>query len=84
MNFVLQELKIVCELLTVKYGKVYAEACKKESVDTISEKLKHKLSVQSPPKILIEKYLIEIAKNYNVNYEPDPQVMIENVPSTGN
>lgn len=41
---------------------------------TISEKLIHKLSVQAPPKILVEKYLIEIAKNYNIEYEPDPQV----------
>jgi len=32
------------------------------------------MSVQSPPKLLVEKYLIEIAKNYNIEYEPDPQV----------
>jgi len=31
----------------------------------------HKLSVEAPPKILVERYLIEIAKNYNVPYEPD-------------
>lgn len=35
------------------------------------------MSVQSPSKLLVEKYLIEIAKNYNVEYEPDPQVMAE-------
>lgn len=45
-----------------------------EAVETISEKLKHKFGVQPPPKILVEKYLIEIAKNYNIAYEPDPQV----------
>jgi len=43
-------------------------------MDTVSEKLKHKLSLRPPPKILIEKYLIEISKNYNVPYEPDLQV----------
>lgn len=32
------------------------------------------MSIQAPPKILVENYLIEIAKNYNVPYEPDPQV----------
>lgn len=52
----------------------YFQACREEGVNTISEKLKHKLSVQAPPKLLVEKYLIEIAKNYNVSYEPDPQV----------
>lgn len=50
------------------------QACRVEGIESISEKLKHKMSVQSPPKILVEKYLIEIAKNYNVPYEPDPQV----------
>ena len=42
---------------------------------TVSEKLMHKLSVQAPPKLTVEKYLIEIAKYYNVEYEPDPQVL---------
>lgn len=36
----------------------------------------HKLSVESPPKILVERYLIEIAKNYNVPYEPDAMVRV--------
>ncbi|KAM4894383.1 IST1 homolog isoform 2-T4 [Sylvia borin] len=39
--------------------------------------LMHKLSVEAPPKILVERYLIEIAKNYNVPYEPDSVVMAE-------
>lgn len=33
------------------------------------------MSIQAPPKLLVEKYLIEIAKIFNVEYEPDPQVM---------
>ncbi|XP_975783.1 IST1 homolog isoform X5 [Tribolium castaneum] len=70
-----QELKVIADLLTAKYGQNYAEACRIESVETISEKLKHKLSIQSPAKLLVEKYVIEIAKSYNVPYEPDPQVM---------
>ncbi|XP_046536246.1 IST1 homolog isoform X3 [Equus quagga] len=42
--------------------------------------LMHKLSVEAPPKILVERYLIEIAKNYNVPYEPDSVVMAEAPP----
>lgn len=76
-NLYLQELKVISDLLTAKYGKIYADACRNENVNTISDKLKHKLSVQSPPKILVERYLIEIAKNYNVEYTPDEQVMRE-------
>ena len=72
-----QEMKVVADILTTKYGRQYADACREEVMKTISEKLKHKLSVQSPSKILVEKYLIEIAKNYDIEYEPDPQVMVE-------
>lgn len=71
----IQEIKVIADLLTAKYGQQYAEACRIESVDTISPKLKHKLSIQSPPKILVEKYVIEIASVFNIPYEPDPQVM---------
>ncbi|XP_030038768.1 IST1 homolog isoform X2 [Manduca sexta] len=77
MHTDIQELKVISDLFTAKYGKIYADACRNESVNTISDKLKHKLSVQSPPKILVERYLIEIAKNYNVEYTPDEQVMRE-------
>lgn len=72
-----QEVKVIADILTSKYGRQYTEACREEAIQTISEKLKHKMSVQSPSKLLVEKYLIEIAKNYNVEYEPDPQVMAE-------
>ncbi|CAH0728957.1 unnamed protein product, partial [Brenthis ino] len=77
MHTDVQELKIISDLLTAKYGKIYADACRSENVNTISDKLKHKMSVHSPPKILVERYLIEIAKNYNVEYTPDEQVMRE-------
>lgn len=43
----------------------------------------HKLSVEAPPKILVERYLIEIAKNYNVPYEPDSVVMVSACKSGG-
>lgn len=69
------ELKIVAEQLAAKYGKPYALACRENGVGTVSEKLMHKLSVQAPPKITVEKYMIEIAKYYSVDYEPDTQVL---------
>lgn len=70
------ELKIIGDQLSLKYGKPYAAACRDNAIGTVAPKLMHKLSVQAPPKILVEKYLIEIAKNYNVEYEPDPQVQL--------
>lgn len=77
------EMKVIADLLMAKYGRQYADACREEAVTSISEKLKHKMSVQSPPKLLVEKYLIEIAKNYNIEYEPDPQIMKEDPQSMG-
>ena len=71
----IQELKTVSDQLVAKYGKPYGLACRENSVGTVSEKLMHKMSVQAPPKLTVEKYIIEIAKYYNVEYEPDPQVM---------
>ncbi|XP_043278507.1 IST1 homolog [Venturia canescens] len=72
-----QELKVIADILTSKYGRQYTEACREEAVQSISEKLKHKMSIQMPSKLLVEKYLIEIANNSNLEYEPDPQVMAE-------
>ncbi|CAH1105873.1 unnamed protein product [Psylliodes chrysocephalus] len=71
----IQEIKVIADLLATKYGPQYAEACRIESIEAVSAKLKHKLSIHAPPKLLVEKYMIEIAKCYNVAYEPDPQVM---------
>lgn len=71
------ELKIIADQLAVKYGKPYALAARENSLNSVNEKLVHKLSVQAPPKILVEKYLIEIAKSHNVPYEPDNEVLAE-------
>lgn len=61
------------EVIIIKSIYIF-QACRSENMDTVSQKLKHKLSLRPPPKILVEKYLIEISKNYNVPYEPDLQV----------
>jgi len=75
------ELKVIADQLAVKYGKPYALAARENALKTVNEKLVHKLSVQAPPKILVEKYLIEIAKSHNVPYEPDTEVLAEEEPA---
>jgi len=73
-----QELKIVADVFAAKFGKPWAEAIRDgHGPLKASEKLQHKLAIHAPPKLLVEKYLIEIAKVYNIEYEPDPQVMSE-------
>lgn len=64
--------------MTTKYGKLFAETARTTTGDhNVSEKLMHKLAIQAPPKLLVEKYLVEIASIYKIDYEPDPQVMKE-------
>uniref|UniRef100_A0A8D8UU49 IST1 homolog n=1 Tax=Cacopsylla melanoneura TaxID=428564 RepID=A0A8D8UU49_9HEMI len=79
----IKELKEISAIFGTMYGKQYIDAVKQEAVETISEKLKHKMGIQPPPKILVEKYLIEIAKNYEVPYTPDAQIMLEDSQSKG-
>ncbi|XP_010139500.1 PREDICTED: IST1 homolog isoform X2 [Buceros rhinoceros silvestris] len=76
------ELKIVADQLCAKYSKEYGKLCRTNQIGTVNDRLMHKLSVEAPPKILVERYLIEIAKNYNVPYEPDSVVMAE-APAAG-
>ncbi|XP_073843573.1 increased sodium tolerance 1-like protein isoform X1 [Musca autumnalis] len=72
------ELKVISDIFIQKYGPEFAEKTRTATGDHhVSEKLMHKLQLQAPPKLLVEKYLIEIAKNYNIEYEPDPQVINE-------
>lgn len=71
------ELKVISEQLTAKFGKQYVAAVKENQFNTVNEKLIRKLSVQAPKRLLVEQYLIEIAKSHKVPYEPDPRVMVE-------
>jgi len=70
-----QELKVVSDQLTIKYGRPYAVECVGNRNGQVADRLMHKMSVQAPPKLTVERYLIEIAKYYNVEYEPDTQVL---------
>ncbi|MFH4981795.1 hypothetical protein AB6A40_008504 [Gnathostoma spinigerum] len=74
------EFKVISDQLTIKYGKPFAEAARANSLEfpaKVSEKLISKLSVHNPPKILVERYMIEIAKAAGIPFIPDPNVMRE-------
>jgi vacuolar protein sorting-associated protein IST1 len=70
------EFKTISEILSHKYGKKYAEACRNDTLESVNPKVKRRLGVEPPNKLLVEQYLIEIAKNFNVNYKPDDSVML--------
>lgn len=72
-----KELKVVHDILMIKYGKPFAIAAKENQMKSVNEKLMVKMGVQAPPKILVERYLIEIAKSLNVEYTPDEEILRE-------
>jgi vacuolar protein sorting-associated protein IST1 len=65
--------------LGYKYGKKYAEACKTDALNNVNDKVKKRLGLDAPSKLLVEQYLMEIAKNFNVPFEPDQSVMLVNI-----
>ncbi|XP_032222879.2 IST1 homolog isoform X2 [Nematostella vectensis] len=71
-----QEFKVIAEQLGYKFGKTFAHEAATNSNDTVNPRLILKLSPKPPPKILVERYLIEIARSHNVQFEPDPLVML--------
>ena len=42
-----QELLVVSEQLSLKYGKEFAQSCRANALQVVNEKLVHKLSVQA-------------------------------------
>ncbi|VDL65390.1 unnamed protein product [Nippostrongylus brasiliensis] len=72
------EFRTISDQLTVKYGKPFAEAARANQLEfpaKVSPKLIAKLSVAAPPKVLVERYMIEIASSAGVPFVPDPDVM---------
>ena len=73
----IQEFKPIADEFAAKYGKEFAVACRSNELSNVSEKVMHKLSVQAPPKSLVERYMAEIAKSYNIPFEPDASIVAQ-------
>lgn len=71
------ELKVIADQLGRKYGKQYVMAVKDNQLKTVNETLMKKMGMQVPPKVLVEKYLVEIAKDQKIDYKPDPRILKE-------
>lgn len=64
------ELNQVKKQLSYKFGKEFAKAAEANANGKVNERLLEKLSVQPPSAHLVVAYLKEIAKEYNVDWEP--------------
>lgn len=71
------ELVKVHKQLARKFGKEFCKSCEKNSLSNVNEKLVNKLSINTPPSILVEKYISEIAKSFNIPYTAPPQEKAE-------
>ena len=68
------ELRVITDELQHKYGKEYALAARANKLNTVNPKLMQKMSEQAPNKLLVEKYLVEIAASHKVPFKPDQEM----------
>ncbi|KXH41912.1 spt3 [Colletotrichum simmondsii] len=68
----IKELQVVRTLLAEKYGKEFVLAAMDNSDGKVSDKVVKKLSVTPPREELVQGYLEEIAKAYNVDWPKRP------------
>lgn len=73
-----QEFGIIAHQFEEKFGKEFAHQAKSNLSGTVNAKVIHRLGVEPIKKSLIENYLVEIARNYHQEYQPDPSAFLEN------
>jgi hypothetical protein len=70
------ELKQISEQLALKYGRPFAEQARANKTNSVNERIVERMSVQAPPRSLVENYLVEIGKSHNVPYTADPSAFL--------
>ncbi|DAZ92558.1 TPA: hypothetical protein N0F65_012788 [Lagenidium giganteum] len=71
------ELAEVKKQLTKKYGQDFAAAAMRNLDGCVNERVIQKLSVQPPSAYLVVNYMKEIAKQFNVEWEPDEAAVVD-------
>ncbi|KFD67307.1 hypothetical protein M514_05037 [Trichuris suis] len=71
------ELREISDQLSIKYGRMFVDACRENRFAKVNTKLLQKLSIQTPSKVLVEKYMIEIAECHGVEFKPNLKVLKE-------
>ncbi|KAI8335042.1 regulator of Vps4 activity in the MVB pathway-domain-containing protein [Chlamydoabsidia padenii] len=73
-----KELSAVRDQLGAKFGKEFLLAAMENTDDVVSPRVLTKLQVNAPDPFLVERYLEEIAKTYDVSWQSDILVHEEN------
>jgi len=71
------ELGQVTLMFKKHFGPEYVSMCEQNKLSLVDTDLLRCLSCDLIPKLLIEKYLVEICRSQNVPFEPDPTVMAQ-------
>jgi len=74
------ELVEVRKQLVAKYGKQFAEDASNNTNSCVNERLFEKLSVKPPSSFLVARYLVEIAKEYKVDWNPPEDSLSNHLP----
>ncbi|XP_075043556.1 IST1 homolog [Mixophyes fleayi] len=69
MQTEVSELKTVVSQLCYKYSKEFGSLCRSNKLETVNEKVMQKLSTKAPSKELLDKYLSNLTKQFNIWYE---------------
>ncbi|KAL5467411.1 hypothetical protein EMCRGX_G031631 [Ephydatia muelleri] len=72
-----QEFGIIAHQFEEKFGKEFAHQARSNLSGTVNAKVIHRLGVEPIKKSLIENYLVEIARNYHQEYQPDPSAFLD-------
>ena len=59
-----------------KYGKEFTQMCRENRANNVNQRLMQKMNEQAPGDLLVEKYLVEIAKSHDVDYKPNPDIAV--------
>jgi len=71
------ELAQVSVMFRKHFGLEYVTMCEQNKLGMVDVDLLRCLSCDLIPKLLIEKYLVEICRSQNVTFEPDPTIMAQ-------
>ncbi|CAH8616855.1 unnamed protein product [Heterobilharzia americana] len=73
----IKELDVIFDQLSAKFGKSYVHDCC-EKATMVNRTVMSKLNSIVPGANLVEMYLVEIAKSYDVPFVPDTHVILDN------
>jgi vacuolar protein sorting-associated protein IST1 len=76
-NIDITELKEISNQFSKKYGSIFVEDAKNNENNCVNVRLYSKISYKPPSKLLVRKYLEEIAKTYEVDWEPSEEDLLD-------